>query len=387
MNRPTKYFLLPFLIQVVLSICGLQPICYAQTDNKANAAWSGFGIEASMIAGKVYKHESKFTLPIPALTTGTEVNLTLRTYGKKNWEQLCHYPTMGLGFTYINYGLDDIYGRCLGIYPNISFRLIGSKKIDWSFRIGDGIGYVSKTFRRVAPVDTINVAIGSHFNDFAMLMTDLRWHINMHWDAELGANITHISNASIGKPNLGINMIGTHFGLVYFPVTSTPTRIARDLPPLSNRWLLQARLSMAYVSSYTHGGPLYPVYLSSVYTSRRWHSRYKVFAGIDYVYYQNIYSWLRNNQLAVGKEKEQSYKSAIFAGNEFLFGRLGISLQMGYYLHQAAIKTSSVYEKVGGQYYLVQKEKGPLKEFFLSAYVKTHGSVAELGELGLGFGF
>ncbi len=381
-----KYFLLP-LISGVLSIIGSELTCRAQTNTPANPSWSGFGIESSFIAGKVYKHEAKFTLPIPALTTGLDVNLTLHTYGKREWEQRCNYPTMGLGFTYINYGLDAVYGRCLGIYPNISIPLISSKNLEWTFRIGDGIGYVTKTFRRVAPADTINVAIGSNINDFAMLMTDLRCHINKRWDAEIGANVTHISNASFSKPNLGINMIGTHIGLSYYPVNSRPVRIVREYRPLKNRILLQARLSMAYVSSYTNGGPLYPVYLSSFYASRRWHSRYKGFIGIDYAYYQNIYSWLRNNELYHGSEQQHSYKSAVFAGNEFLLGRLGISLQLGCYLHQAAIRTSSVYEKIGGQYYLVQREKGPIKELFLSAYVKTHETVAELGEVGIGFGF
>jgi hypothetical protein len=77
----------------------------------------------------------------------------------------------------------------------------------------------------------------------------------------------------------------------------------------------------------------------------------------------------------------------VFAGNEFLLGKLGIFLQLGYYLQQSALPIAPVYEKVGGQYYIVQKEHGPIKEFFLSAFLKTHATVAELGEIGFGFGF
>ena len=375
---PLKYFLLPLLLWASLALRG-----FAQDIQP----WSGFGIEATTIAGKVIKHEAKFTLPIPMLTTGFDMDLVLHTYGKKNWEQRRNYPTIGIGFSYINYGIDSIYGHCFGIYPNIVLPLISGKKLEWTLRMGDGIGYVTKRFRRTAPVDTINVAIGSHINDFAMFMTDLRYHMNQHWDIQGGADVTHISDASYHKPNLGINMIGVHLGVRYSSVTSKPAHIARHLERLKNRWLVQGRLSMAYVSSYTPGGPLYPVYIATGYVSRRWWSKNKVFAGIDYAYYQSIYAWLRNNEMDVGSERQHSYKSAVFAGNEFLLGRVGIVFQLGYYLQQSAIPIEPVYEKIGGHFYLVQKEHGPIKEFFISAMLKTHETVAELGEIGLGFEF
>jgi hypothetical protein len=273
------------------------------------------------------------------------------------------------------------------MYPNMVVPLWHSKNLEWILRMGDGIGYVTKTFRRTAPVDTINVAIGSHINDFAMFMTDLRYHINRHWDVQAGANITHISDASFHKPNLGINMIGMHIGVRYSPATSKPQHVIRKTEPLKNRWLVQVRGSMAYVSSYTPGGPLYPIYLASAYVSRRWISKNKVFGGIDYSYHENIYAYLRNNGIDPGHEAQNSYKSALFAGNEFLLGRVGIVLQAGVYLKQAYIKMDPVYEKIGGNYYLVQKEHGPIKEFFLCAFVKTDLTVAELGEIGFGLGF
>lgn len=352
-----------------------------------NKPWSGFGIETNVIAGKVVKHEHKFTLPIPALTTGLDINLLLHTYGKKAWQQRRGYPVIGMGFSYINYGIDSIYGRCFGMYPNIIIPLVKGKNLEWTLRLGDGIGYVTKTYRRTSPVDTINVAIGSHINDFAMIMTDLRYHINQHLDIQLGANITHISDGSFHKPNLGINMKGAHIGIRYFPVTSKPACIEHKPGLLKNRWLVQFRGSLARISSYTPGGPLYPVYIASGYISRRWLGKNKVFSGIDYSYHENIYAYLRNNNLVPGSEMQNSYKSALFAGNEFLVGRVGIVLQAGVYLKQAYIKLDPVYEKIGGNYYFVQKEHGPIKEFFLSAFVKTDITVAEFGELGLGVGF
>jgi hypothetical protein len=234
----------------------------------------------------------------------------------------------------------------------------------------------------------MNNAIGSYVNDYATFMTDLRYHINKHWDVQVGANFSHISNVSYKQPNLGINLYGAHFGIRYFPTTSEPKKIKHELKPLSNRWLAQFRLSMAYTGSNAPLGPAYPIYLASVYASKRWISKNKVFGGLDYSYHTNIYSFLLNNNfVAAGTEASRSYKVAVFAGNEFMLGRLGVVLQVGYYLKQAYQIQGLYYQKLGGNLYLVQKEKGPIKELFICGYLKTHISVAELAEFGFGMGF
>ena len=377
------FFILKYLGFLLISIS-----CPAQEVSAGSEPFApGFGMEANVLAGKVFKHETKFILPIPAISTGLDVDLVWHTYGKKAWQQRRHYPRLGLGFSYINYGIDSIYGRCFGLYPNITFPLISGKKVGWTLRIGDGVSYITKQYSRLNPVDTINVAIGSHINDFLMIITELRYSINQHWDVQAGANITHISNGSFRKPNLGVNMAGAHIGFSYFPVTSKPVPIKRDLQPLSNRYLFQVRGGMSLISSYTPGGPLYPVYLATGYISRGWNSCNKVFAGIDYSYHNNIYAFLRNNELETGHEAQHSWKSAIVAGNEFLIGRVGVLLQVGVYIKQAYIYTADVYEKIGGNYYFVLREHGSIKELFLFTALKTHLNVAELGEMGVGMGF
>ena len=360
-------------------------MCAAQDSTK----WAGFGIEVNAFAGKVIKHTPKFHLPVPDLTTGLDVNFIQKTFGKKEWHQRRRYPTIGVGFTYTNYGIDSIYGRCFSLYPNMVIPLITGDKLEWTIRIGDGVGYVTKHYSRTAPVDTLNNAIGSHVNDYASFMMDLRYHINQHWDMQAGVNFSHISDASYHQPNLGINLVGAHIGIKYFPTTANPKKITRNLKPLSKRWLASFRLTLAYDESTVPGGPLYPIYLATGYVSKRWISKNKVFGGFDYSYHENIYALLRNNAGIVppGTEAAHSYKTGVFIGNEFLMGRVGIVLQAGYYLHQAYQVQGIMYEKLGGNLYLVQKEHGPIKELFLCAFLKTHSSVAELAEFGLGMSF
>jgi len=360
-------------------------MCAAQ-DTKP---WDGFGIEANAFAGKVFKHTPKFHLPIPELVTGMDINFQYKTYGRAAWEQRRRYPIIGVGITYTNYGIDSVYGRLFSIYPNIVIPLIGGRRVEWTLRIGDGVGYSTRAYSRFNPFDTLNNAIGSRLNDYFSFMTDLRVHINKHWDVQMGVNFSHYSDASFHQPNLGVILYGAHVGIKYFPVSSNPKRIVRDLKPLKNRWLFQFRLGMAFDEANAPLGPVYPAYLATGYVSKRWISKNKAFAGADYSYHTLVYSFLRNNSGFVppGSEREHSYKSAIFVGNEFLLGRLGVVLQVGYYIHQAYQTEGKLYEKLGGNFYLVQRERGPIKEFFLCAYLKTHLSVAELAEFGFGMGF
>ncbi len=351
------------------------------------ASLKGWGVEANLFEGKVIKHTVKFHLPIPEMSTGLDINLAYHSYGRKEWEERRGYPFLGIGITYTNYGMDSVYGRCFSIFPNLTIPLIMGKKLEWTLRIGDGMGYVTRHYGRIPISDTLNNAIGSHLNDYASFNMDIRYHVSKKFDVQAGVNFSHISDASYHQPNLGINLAGSHIGLRYFPGTSNPERIHHKLKPLSNRWLIEGRVALAFTQSEAPSGPLFPVYMGSVYTSRRWLSKNKIFGGLDISYHQSIYSFLKNNQIAPGEEPQNSYKTAIFAGNEFLFGRVGVMLQVGFYLKQAALKQDIYYEKIGGNYYLVQREKGPIKELFLTGLLKTHKTIAELAEFGIGMGF
>lgn len=358
---------------------------YAQDNN----AWAGLGVEANLLSGKIIRHSKKFTSPIPLLSTAIDANVIWQTYGKKDWHQRRNFPVVGVGITYTDYGNNLIYGRCVGIYPNLQVPLITGKKLEWTFRFGNGLAYVTKrhnTIDPTAPIDTANKAISSHINDFAMLMSDLRYNYNPHWQFQLGANFTHISNADYSEPNLGVNMVGGHVGVRYFP-TGRPKPIVRDLPKLPNRWLVQARFSISYKKARSAGNPICPSYFAAGFLSRRWAGKNKMFIGMDYAYHGDVYSFLKYYGVHIGHERSHSWDGAIFVGNEFLVGRVGLVTQVGYYYRQTFLKFDDLYEKIGGNVYILQREKGLIKEVYVSGLLLTHFIVAQLSEFGVGFSF
>ena len=352
----------------------------------AQSKWDGLGIEANLMSGKMIRHTPKFPKIVPDNSQEFEINFVQQTNGRKDWQQRRNYPLLGCALSYTNYGIDSIYGKCFSIYPNIELPIVKGKKLQWTAKAGFGLGYVTKRFSRYPGWDTLNTAIGSHFNNYSYFGTDLRYRINHHWDIQTGLSFSHVSNAALRKPNLGINMYGAHVGVRYFPYTSQPQLIVRTLEPLKNRWLIQARFGISATESGNGDGPLFPIYMASIYASKRYLSKNKAFAGVDYSYHSDVYAFMHNNEVMPGQEKNKSWKSAVFIGNEFLIGRVGILLQLGFYVKKG-LYPDVYYEKLGGNVYIIQKEKGILKELFASCLLKAHKTDAELVELGLGVGF
>jgi hypothetical protein len=352
-----------------------------------NDPWAGYGVEASFISGKVFRHTKKFAAPLPDRVSTIDVNLLQHTAGEKDWQQRRHYPTLGLGLTYTGYGIDSIYGQTIGLYPVLELPIIRGKHLEWTFKLGLGVGYSSKYYRRYPDWDTLNNAVASNFNNYTMFATDLRYKINNQWAVSLGGNFSHMSDGAWRWPNLGVNVYGAHVAVRYYPVTDKPKRIKRELQPLKNRLLVQGRLGFSFNEYHAPDGPQYPIYTASALVSKRYASRNKAFAGVDYSYHPGMAAFLKVNEIMPGEENAQSWKSALFFGNEFLMGRFGLVLQMGFYVKDTYLKANTHYQKIGYNFYLIQNEKGPLKELVIYSMLKTHIKFAEFIEFGFGASF
>src|SRR5690606_35841161 len=111
-------------------------------------AQGGYGVEANIIAGSVLKHTKKFTAPVPELSTAYELLLLKQTTGERDWEQRRRFPLWGVGLSYTNYGIDSIYGASIGLYPALQVPLVRGRSLEWTLRVGMGIGYVTRHYER-----------------------------------------------------------------------------------------------------------------------------------------------------------------------------------------------------------------------------------------------
>lgn len=347
----------------------------------------GYGVEINSVFGKVLKHNYIFP-PVPNSSYAIDVNILKETNGSKNWQTRRNYPLVGVGVTYTDYGIDSIYGKCIGLYPVWEIPIISGNKLEWTCRFGYGIGYVTKRFERAPSWDTVNNLIGSHLNNFTMFTTQLRYKLNHRVHINAGFNFSHISNGSFRLPNLGVNMYGGHIGLRYFPTTDEPNRMRKQIPKLNNRWMVQFRLGMGWVEYSNVDGPQYPVYAATLFASRRYGSKNnKILAGIDYSYFKAMYSFLRNNEILRGKEHSGSWEGVIFVGHEFVIGKVGVIAQLGIPFKHNYVNKDKTVQKLGYSYYLLQNEQGILKDLSLNAFIKSNNLEASHLEFGLGAGF
>jgi len=372
------------VISTTLFLTFMLPCAVAAREHKS---WDGCAAEMNLWYSKMIRHTSRFTGPLSRQSYVAELNIIKQTYGQKDWHIRRNYPVVGLGFIYINYNVPNVYGQVFGVFPNVQLRLIKGEKLEWTLRAGMGLGYVTKPFSRFPKANTENVAIGGHLNNVSPFTTDIRYKASEHWQFHAGLNFVHVSNAAFRQPNLGINMWGCHIGARYFPVGANPAKEKRALPRLHNRVLFQIRGALAFAESRPAGGPLYANYIGTAYASLRYSGKNKLLLGADYTYQSSTYAYLKNYEIKVTNYAGQSSQAAVFIGNEFLLGRIGVMFQLGYYVKKMYEQTQSVYQKLGGNLYIVQKETGFLKELYASVLLKTHTTTADFCEIGIGAGF
>ena len=351
--------------------------------------WAGFGIEGRIMEGNMIRHAKSFTGPLPESVRAVEVNFLNQTHGRQGWQARRGYPVVGLAAMYTDYGIDSIYGKAVAVFPNIQARILTMPRFKWTARLGWGLGYATRRYDRAdrPTPDTINSAIGSHLNGVMNLFTDARYRLDDHWQLALGAHFHHISNAAVRRPNLGLNVYGVHASVRYSPVTSRPMRIPAAAPPPRSGWWAGARAGLGFEEVGAPDGPLFPIYIGSVFGGRRWRGFNRWFVGADASYHTRIEAFLKNNEIAAGDEGTAAWKGAVFGGNEFLFGRTSVIAQVGVYVREAYLKLDPFYQKVGGHYYILQREKGEACDAFIGIFLKTHKSQAEFFEFGAGLGF
>lgn len=339
------------------------------------------------MSGRIVRHSANFPRNVPQVSLAADLNLVWNTYGRKEWNQRSCFPTTGLGILYTDYCSKNVFGHFVGVYPNLFLPFACGERVQWTCRLGVGLAYTNKRYSLAPDYDTLNTAISSHVNALAVFVSDVRYHVNPHWDVQAGINFSHISNALYSEPNLGINMVGAHIGARYFPCVANPQRITCSLPKLPPRWLVDVRGGMSHKRARAKGNPVKPAYIGAISVSRRWNQRHKVFAGVDAAYHEDVYAFLKNYGVDLGVEKQNSWDGGFFAGNEFIVGRVGMLASVGMYYKQTFLHFDSFYEKIGVKYYLCAREKGFVKEWFLSAMLNTHGIVAEYSEFGMGVAF
>ena len=170
-------------------------------------------IEAKGHYGTFYQHHfemERFNAHYPAF----EFSLYKGTFGEEIWETLYNYPYIGCTFYYSALGNFEELGKVYALYPFINYPLLRGEKSMLTFKLGVGIGYITKKFDHIE--NHYNFAIGSSHNAAINLSFEYRQQIIPQLFAVGSFGLTHFSNGATHSPNYGLNTFSGALGLAYY---------------------------------------------------------------------------------------------------------------------------------------------------------------------------
>ncbi len=344
-------------------------------------------VEPSIYLGRIIKHTKKFQPEVTENTVGLELDFYKQTTGKNPWNEWHNYPQMGIALTYFRFGDREIFGESFSVLPHLRLRLFSGSKLQFHFRIGAGLAYLSNKYD--FQDNPTNNVIGSHFNGTVSFKVDSYYKIHPNWRVLLGTNFTHFSNGGSVPPNLGINVVAINLGFSYSPNPMPRTSFKKsEAVPLRKKLGFDMSYNMALKESIAIGGAKFPVYIGSMALTFPLTRTNKLLLGSEYEFNSATYRFLKHNEY-YPKEAEyraQASRVLVFVGDEFQFGDVSIVVQLGTYLSKSFGQPYPIYNKLAFRYYLPSL-KFTNARFYTSVNMKSHLAVAEYISLGGGVSF
>lgn len=335
-------------------------------------------LSTNLIQSRTFFHTPKIHLVKAPYTQSVEITYSKHTRGKAYWQERFGYPEPSLSLLIVNNG-EAALGYTIGVYPSIQFRMVGGRKAFWYGRFGGGIGWVTRHWSRQ---DTLNNIIGGRVNNVSMFQTGFRYLLGKKWSIQTGLCFYHASNASARQPNFGLNNYGCFVGLNFHP-NGVPKEYIHTPKDEKKQRTFGMKASFAMAEDKMPDGPMYSYYNWTIFIQKNIRGKYHLFGGTDFTYNSRYYALFKNNFQYPGKERLKSFRNTVFVGYEFLFGKVGFPLQLGLYSSRP-LGGPLIYQKLGIQWYMVNRPESTIKRVFLFTQLKTHLVQAEFAEFGLG---
>jgi hypothetical protein len=361
-----KYFtaLLFYFILATTKVFGGDP---------TDSTLSTFNISANYHYGFIIAHRSSIVPLQQDHTKSFELSIEKNTDGNRIWQQLYHYPTIGLKYLYIDLGNPQQLGIGQALIPFIDLRIYNNKTLQFTFNFGWGIGYIEKPFNK--DYNYKDIAIGSHWNSSLDFSADLKFNLSKRSFLNTGLSLTHFSNGSVTTPNLGINVASVKIGITQAFGDARP--IKKDSLPLFEK-KSRNTFYIAYGTKqiYPVYGPNYNVYIFSATHLKQVNLKKAIGYGMDIHYDASLVQKLKNDSTLTNGNSD-GIRAGINGTYEFIFSDFSITLQLGVYVYNKLKSDGAFYDRLGMRYQLS-------KNYFLCYNLKSHWAKADFFEFGIG---
>jgi hypothetical protein len=304
-----------------------------------------------------------------------ELDFIRQTDGSKNWHVANGLPKWGIGIFFGNSGSKQYIGAIGGIFTFVDFKLIRSKNFTSSLRAGAGAGFIEKPYD--AATNHKNLLLSTRLNCFLNLLWKNEFRITDHVFINGGLSFSHLSNARVKLPNLGLNTPAFSAGVRYaFGKTET---IKRKADAVNKKIQFQLTTALGLKQIPTIGSNYYLVNFSTVEATRQFSPSGKYGAGIMLSYDRSAGDHYADPLLQSKEIVKHRFNAAAFVSYERLLGKFSLPIQVGVYLLEQPLSVP-LYENFGVRYHFDQHWSGTIS-------LKTHFGRADYMHVGIGYQF
>lgn len=330
--------------------------------------------------GFIIPHHYNMQYLIKGHVPAGELDLIVQTNGQKKWEHIYKLPEKGIGIFVADLGNPEQLGKAIGIFPFINFPLNPGRKFKLYLRSSDGIGMITRPFDRIK--NHKNNVNSSYINAFINLRLNSVFYIGKKIRMETGLGLTHLSNGSFAKPNLGINIATIHCG-VNFIKGRGPTDPFADWASqdtLKEKYSLIVTAAAGVNETAPPDGKKYPAYMLGVSGWKKVSEKSKFGAGLEGFYELSNMEDAKRDSSFDTSVPLNNLQVGLKAGYELVIGRVTLPYEMGYYLYTKTTRNGNFYHRIGVRFFAT-------KHIVFNYTLRTHWFTAENLELGIGYRF
>lgn len=347
-------------------------LCNMLLAQKSSDVW----IEARAKLGFLVAHRSIMGHLAKEHAHAVEISYLIQPKGRKSWHQAYRNPVFGITGFVGSVGNREVLGHYFSAFAFINFPFVKRKRYTLSGKLGSGLGYGTKYYKKNYPEDPstiLNVAVSTPINAHISLALENRFVFGNH-SVNASIDMTHFSNGAIKVPNLGLNLPYVSVGYGYRIKKSRDSIFQHA--PFDKYWEFGAVGILSVKEVFPTGGNKYPVYGLNLMGRRYFSHKTAMEVSFDFISKQAIFQYHSD----VPKTQEEIIQLGIFAGYILPFDNFHILGGMGVYVRDKYFPEDRVYHRVGMRYVF---DNGLNINFVL----KTHWARADYVEYGIGYTF